>query len=105
MDSMLDRISNPIFLVIIVLPLGTIIFSFLAQLALGKKLFVMGFVFAVFLVATFTVFNRSFLIWCFIYAFLALISTFLADFSRFAWRRIIDSRREAHESREKRLLP
>ena len=70
---------NPFGMVLIILPLLTFIISLIAQLLIKKKIIVLSVVFVGYLIATFTIFNSSFLIWCFIYTFISLIATFLAD--------------------------
>jgi uncharacterized membrane protein len=71
--------DNPFGMVFFTLPILTFILAFLGQLVIRKKIFILGFVFVGYLIATFTLFNSSFLIWCFVYTFLSLIGTFLAD--------------------------
>jgi len=70
---------NPFGLVFFVLPLLTIVISIILQLVIKKKLIVVGVVFVVYLIATFAVFNSSFLFWCFIYTIISFIATLIVD--------------------------
>lgn len=71
--------NNPFGLILIILPLLTFIISLVSQILIKKKIVILSIVFIGYLIATFTIFNSSFLIWCFIYTFISLIATLLAD--------------------------
>jgi len=70
---------GPIELVVFVLPLLTIVVSVILQFVIKKKLIVVGIVFVAYLIATFALFNSSFLFWCFIYTVISLIATFIGN--------------------------
>lgn len=71
--------KNPFGMILIVLPTLTFIVSLILQLLMKKKTIILAIVFIVYLVATYTVFNSSFLIWCFVYTVTSLIGTIIAD--------------------------
>ncbi len=71
---------GPFGLVFLILPLLTIVISVILQLLIKKKLIVTGIVFVAYLIATFAVFNSSFLFWCFVYTVISLMATFIVDF-------------------------
>jgi hypothetical protein len=71
--------ANPFEMVLIIFPLITFVVSIIAQLLLKKKLWILGFVFILYLIATYTVFNSSFLMWCFVYTGISFIGTLIAD--------------------------
>lgn len=77
--SILDK--DPFGLILITLPLLTFVLSIVLQLLVKRKAIVLGGIFIVYLVLTFTVFNSSFLFWCFVYTGIALIGTLIADFT------------------------
>lgn len=66
-------------LTLILLPILTLLVSFILELIIRKKIVVIGIIFLIYLLATFTIFNSSFLIWVLIYMILALVGTLLAD--------------------------
>jgi len=70
---------GPMELVFFILPLSTIVMSVILQLVIKKKLIVTGIVFIAYLIATFAVFNSSFLFWCFIYTVISFIVTLVVD--------------------------
>lgn len=70
---------GPFGLVLFVLPLLTIVVSVILQLIIRKKLVVVGVVFVTYFIATFAVFNSSFLFWCFIYTAISFIVTLVVD--------------------------
>ncbi len=70
---------NEFSLVLIVLPISTFLISLVMQIILHKKIWVVGIVFLLYLLSTFTIFNSTFLFWVFIYTFIALAGTILAD--------------------------
>lgn len=71
--------NDPFGLILITLPLVTFILSITLQLLVKQKIIVLSGVFITYLILTFTVFNSSFLIWCFVYTGIALIGTLIAD--------------------------
>lgn len=66
-------------LTLILLPILTLLVSFILELIIRKKIVVIGIILLIYLLATFTIFNVSFLFWVFIYMILAFIGTLLAD--------------------------
>ena len=72
--------EDPIGMVLVVFPVSIFIISILLQIIIKKKLVITSFIFGVFLVATFTIFNSSFLIWCFVYTVISYIGTIIGDF-------------------------
>ena len=77
---------DPFGAVLVIFPAATLVLSFVLQLMIRKKAVIITAVFAGYLIATFTVFNSSFLIWCFVYTVLAAIGTLLADVCRMLTR-------------------
>lgn len=75
----MNIINYPFELTLIILPLFTLIISLVSQILIKKKIIILSIVFIGYLIATFTIFNSTFLIWCFIYTFISLIGTLLAD--------------------------
>lgn len=67
-------------LTLILLPILTLLVSFILELIIRKKIVVIGIIFLIYLLTTFTIFNSSFLIWVLIYMILALVGTLLADY-------------------------
>ena len=72
--------NDPFTATLVIFPIITFILSFIGQLLIRKKIVILCIVFIAYLIATFTLFNSSFLIWCFVYTFIALIGTFIGDF-------------------------
>ena len=70
---------NPMGLILIGFPLFTFISAIVVQLLIKKKIIILSVVFLAYLIATFAVFNSSFLIYCPVYTVIALIGTFIAD--------------------------
>lgn len=66
-------------LILLLLPSLTLLISFILELIIRKKKLVIGIIFLIYLLATFTIFNSTFLIWVFIYTILAFIGTLFAD--------------------------
>ncbi|WP_425544871.1 DUF2651 family protein [Clostridium sartagoforme] len=66
-------------MILIILPLFTFVVSLILQLFIKRKIIILGIIFTVYLVATYTVFNSSFLMWCFVYTGISLIGTLVAD--------------------------
>ena len=77
--NLLGYSINPFGLVFFTLPLLTIVISVILQLVIKRKLIVTSIVFVAYLIATFAVFNSSFLFWCFIYTVISFIVTFVVD--------------------------
>jgi len=71
--------DNPFELVLIIFPLLTLITSLIGQFLIKKKVIILSIVFIGYLIATFTLFNSSFLIWCFVYTGISLVGTLIAD--------------------------
>jgi hypothetical protein len=71
--------ANPFEMVLIILPLLTLLVSLVLQLFIKKKIIILGIVFTGYLIATYMVFNSSFLMWCFVYTAISLIGTLIAD--------------------------
>lgn len=65
-----------------VFPLLSFIFGIIGQMLINKIYIVVGITFLVWLIATFTVFNSSFLIWVIIYSILSLLGAAIACFMR-----------------------
>lgn len=72
--------SDPMGLVLFTYPLLVFVVSIVLQLILKKKVIVLLMNFVLWLILTFTVFNSSFFIYCFVYTFISLIGTFISDF-------------------------
>ncbi|MCB2353345.1 DUF2651 family protein [Clostridium estertheticum] len=70
---------DPMGLVLFTLPLLIFVLSIAMQFILKKRLVILFTTFVCCLVATFTIFNSSFLIYCFIYTFISLLGTLLGD--------------------------
>lgn len=70
---------NPFGMILIILPLLTFIISLILQLLIKRKVIILSVVFIGYLIATFTLFNSSFLIWCFVYTGISLVGAFIAD--------------------------
>ncbi|WP_207668902.1 DUF2651 family protein [Heliophilum fasciatum] len=70
---------NPFGMVLVILPLFTFIASIVVNIILKNKLIVVSLVSVIYLIATFTIFNSSFLIWCLVYTIISLIGTYVAD--------------------------
>ena len=66
-------------MILIIFPLLTSIASLILQLLIKKKVIILSVVFTVYLIATFTLFNSSFLIWCFVYTGISLVGTLIED--------------------------
>lgn len=71
--------NNPMGMVFVIFPLLTFIISLIVQILIKKKIIIVSFVFIGYLIATFTIFNSSFLRWCFVYTFISFLATLLAD--------------------------
>lgn len=73
---------SPIIICLFILPMFVLVMSFVTQLIFRKKLVILAVNFIVWVIATFTLFNESFFIYCFLYTIVALAGTFLADFTK-----------------------
>ena len=65
-----------------VFPLLSFLFGIIGQILIKKTYIVVGITFLVWLIATFTIFNESFLIWVFIYSVLSLIGSGIIYFAQ-----------------------
>lgn len=70
---------DPMGLVLFTFPLLVFVIAVGAQLIFKKKLIILLINFVCWLIATFTIFNSSFLIYCFIYTFISLLGTLIGD--------------------------
>lgn len=71
--------DNPFGMILIIFPLLTLIISLVLQLLIKKRIIILSVVFIGYLISTFTIFNSSFLIWCFVYTGISLVGTLIAD--------------------------
>lgn len=71
--------NSPFEMVLIIFPLTTLMISLIGQILIKRKVIILSIVFIGYLVATFTLFNSSFLIWCFVYTGISLVGTLIAD--------------------------
>ena len=71
--------NNPMGMILVIFPLLTFIISLIVQLLIKKKIIILSVVFVGYLIATFTIFNSTFLMWCFVYTFISLLATLLSD--------------------------
>lgn len=60
-------------LILFIFPLLSFIFGIVGQVLTNKTIIVVGIAFVGWLIATFTIFNSTFLIWVFIYSLLTLV--------------------------------
>ena len=74
--------ENPFGMILIILPLITFISSMVLQILTNKRLIILSTVFFGYLVATFSLFNSTFLIWCFVYTGIAVIGTLIGTLIR-----------------------
>ena len=63
-----------------IFPLLSFIFGIIGQIIIKKMYIVVGVTFLGWLIATFTIFNNSFLIWVLIYSLLSLIGSTIVYF-------------------------
>ncbi|KUO53658.1 MAG: hypothetical protein APF76_18385 [Desulfitibacter sp. BRH_c19] len=63
-----------------IFPLVSFLFGIIGQMLIKKIYIVVGITFLGWLIATFTIFNESFLIWVFIYSLLSLIGSAIVYF-------------------------
>ena len=73
------NITNPMGFVLVTLPLVVFVASLVMQLIFRKRLIILVVSFVLCLIATFTVFNSSFLIYSFIYTIISLLGTLSGD--------------------------
>jgi hypothetical protein len=71
-----------ILMVLIVFPLLSFLFGIIGQILVKKVYIVVGITFLGWLVATFTIFNETFLIWVFIYSLLSLFGAGIIYFTQ-----------------------
>ncbi|NLV81927.1 MAG: DUF2651 family protein [Synergistaceae bacterium] len=60
-------------MVLYIFPLASFLFGIIGQLLINKIYIVVGITFLGWLIATYTIFNDSFLIWVFVYSILSFI--------------------------------
>lgn len=70
---------DPMDLTLFILPFIAFCAGLVAQLISKKRVIILGAIFTVTLILTFTVFNSTFFIYCFIYTCIAELGTLLAD--------------------------
>lgn len=70
---------DPMGMVLFTLPILVFVISIIMQFIFEKRLVILLINFICFLIATFTIFNSSFLIYCFIYTFISLLGTLIGD--------------------------
>lgn len=77
----MDSLNNidPMTMVLFLFPLLVLIGSIGLQLIFKKRLVILLINFTLWLVLTFTVFNSSFLIYCFIYTVISFVGTLIGD--------------------------
>jgi hypothetical protein len=68
-------------MVLVVFPLLSLLFGVIGQLLIKKIYIVAGITFLGWFIATFTVFNESFLIWAFVYPILSFIGAGIICFT------------------------
>ena len=71
--------SDPMGLILILYPLLVFVVSLIFQLIFKKRLIVLMINFVFWLILTITIFNSTFLIWCFVYTFISFIGTIIGD--------------------------
>lgn len=69
-------------MVLFLFPFLSFVFGIIGQLLFKKTYIVVGITFIVWLIATFTIFNSSFLIWVFIYSALTLIGSVIVSVNK-----------------------
>ena len=69
-------------MVLVVFPLLSLMFGVIGQLLIRKIYMVVGVAFLGWLIATFTLFNESFLIWVFVYSILSFIGAGIVCFAK-----------------------
>lgn len=71
--------NDPMGMVIFTYPLVVLIISVVMQLIFKKMFVILLINFGIWLIVTFTIFNSSFLIWCFVYTFISFFGTLIGD--------------------------
>ncbi|MFT5875329.1 MAG: hypothetical protein ACI8WT_004312 [Clostridium sp.] len=80
MISMFNIYNNdPMGMVIFTYPLLVLVISLVMQLIFKKMFAILLINFVFWLIAAFTIFNSSFLIWCFVYTFISFLGTVIGD--------------------------
>lgn len=69
-------------MVLFIFPVLSLLFGIIGQMIIKRIYIVVGITFLVWLIATFTIFNESFMIWVFIYSALTLIGSLIVHFAR-----------------------
>lgn len=77
--SVFNLHNNPFGMILIIYPALIFVISLVLQLIIKKKIYILVISFIGWLIATFTIFNSSFLMWCFVYTLISLIGTLSAD--------------------------
>ena len=83
MKYIYDGFFNSMLIVLVTLPIITLIISAILSLFIKKRIFILSFIFIVYIILTFTIFNSSFLVWVPIYIIIAYIGTLFGDSIRF----------------------
>jgi hypothetical protein len=63
------------FMALVIFPILSFLFGVAGQILIKRMYIVVGIVFLGWLIATFTIFNETFLIWVFVYSALALLGS------------------------------
>jgi len=81
--KIIEEIRNMEFIMVLFLfPFLSFVFGIIGQLLFKKTYIVVVITFIVWLIATFTIFNSSFLIWVFIYSALTLIGSVIVSVNK-----------------------
>ena len=81
--KIVEEIRNMEFIMVLFLfPFLSFVFGIIGQLLFKKTYIVVVITFIVWLIATFTIFNSSFLIWVFIYSALTLIGSVIVSVNK-----------------------
>lgn len=67
---------------LLILPLLSFLFGIIGQILIKRIYIVVGITFLVWLIATFTIFNESFLLWVFVYSILSLTGALIVYFAK-----------------------
>lgn len=76
-------------LVLLLFPLLSFLIGIIGQVIFKKASLVVSFIFLLWLILTFTVFNSSFLIWIFVYTILAFLGTLIECKSKTVNQKIV----------------
>ena len=79
MVNILKYINDDFLFILITLPILTLIISVIGQIIFQKKTIVIGIIFLIYIMVTFTIYNSTFLFWVLIYTIIATIGTLLVD--------------------------